>query len=152
LDGVWFGIAFEYNIPNEVSEGLMANIKEDFYSAAKFVFVFYLMLFIAILLLTAATAIFLIYKEKKETKEILVYIEQTYVPEKPVKVVRGYYEGCEGQIVNLDKKDQFAAQVDLKNCKGDDTNVTSIKIREFDEKVQGFWLRHPFFVSDLIFG
>jgi len=130
----------------------MSPIKRDFYAAAKFVLVFYLTLFIAILFLVAATAIFLVYKEKKETKEILVYIGQTYVPEKPVKVVRGYYEGCEGSIVNLDKNDQFAALVDLKNCKGDDTTVTNIKIREFDEKVQGFWLKHPFFVSDLIFG
>lgn len=130
----------------------MADLKRDFYSAAKFVFVFYLTLFIAVMFLAAATAIFLMYKEKKETKEILVYIEKTYVPEKPVKVVRGYYEGCEGSIVNLDRNDQFAAVVDLKNCKGDDTNVTTIKIKEFDERVQGFWLKHPFFVSDIIFG
>jgi hypothetical protein len=120
---------------------------KEFSSATKFVLYIYLFVFISFFLISIISALALIYKEKKDTQEILVYLDKTYQLESTINIRRGYYEGCSG---GLAKKKDFIATVELKKCRGRPETKADLHFKEFDTKAYRFWLKYPFFIHKLI--
>lgn len=127
----------------------MGRISEEFYSATKFVLIFYISIFISVFLLVAAAVMFLAYKERKDTQEILVYLDKNYPVNSEIEVKRGYYTDCSGILVG---KKEFVATVDLNNCKGTEMTRTNLHFRDLDDKAYKFWIKYPFFLSDFLLG
>lgn len=88
-----------------------------------------------------------IYKETSGKTALKQYLADEYPAGTNIEIKRGYYAGCEGEVVGLI---DFQAQVELVDCKGDEKNLVVLHTKYFDEKSYDFALEHPFFLSEIL--
>ena len=87
------------------------------------------------------------YRESSDKKTMKEYLANEYPVGTFVEVSRGFYEGCVGEIVGFIG---YQAQIDLIDCKGDESNLVVLHARYFDDKAYDFTLKYPFFLSDIL--